>query len=72
MANLRVFAKIYGVSLDYLCDIDNRSKLTLYDSGKNMTKEEKMLVSYFRLLNEENRRFLLENLEKEATNSVDE
>ena len=70
LANLRIFAKIYGVSLDFLCDIDNRSKVSLYDAGKNMTKEEKMLVSYFRLLDEENRRILLEKLEKEATNSV--
>lgn len=70
LANLHTFARMYGVSLDYLCDIDNRAKVTLYDSGKNMTKEEKMLVSYYRLLDDENRKKLLEMIEKEAAKAV--
>ena len=70
LANLRIFSKLYGVSLDFLCDIDDRNKVTLYDSSKNMTKEEKMLVSYYRLMDEDSRKELLEKLEKEAVETV--
>lgn len=70
LSNLHIFAKMYGVSLDYLCDVENRSGVMLYDSGKSMTKEEKMLVSYYRLLSDEQRKKLLEKLEKEAAEAV--
>lgn len=69
LSNLHIFAKLYGVSLDYLCDIDPRST-ALFDSGKNMTKREKMLVSYFRLLSDEQKEVLLETIEKEAAKAV--
>lgn len=70
LANLHTFARMYGVSLDYLCNIDDRSKVTLYDSSKNMSKEEKMLVSYFRLLSEEQRKELLGKIQIEAAKAV--
>lgn len=69
LSNLHTFARIYGVSLDYLCDINDRSKLKLYDSGKSMTKEEKMLVSFFRLLSEEEQKEYLEKIEIKAAQS---
>lgn len=70
LSNLHIFAKLYGVSLDYLCDVEDRSRVTLYDSGKTMTKEEKMLVSYYRLLSDDQRKELLEKLENEAAKAV--
>lgn len=72
LTNLRIFAKIYGVSLDYLCDIENRKGMTLYDSGSKETKEEKMLVSYFRLLSDEDKKKLIKLLENEASDSIKE
>lgn len=70
LGNLHIFAKMYGVSLDYLCDNKDRLRVTLFDSGKNMTKEEKMLVSYYRLLSDEQRKKLLEKIEIEVADAV--
>lgn len=72
LTNLRIFAKIYGVSLDYLCDIESRKGMTLYDSGSRETKEEKMLISYYRLLSDDDKKKLIELLENEAADSIKE
>lgn len=72
LTNLRIFAKIYGVSLDYLCNIDSRSGMTLYDSGTKETKEEKMLVSYYRLLSDDDKKKLMELLQNEAGENISE
>lgn len=70
LSNLHTFAKLYGVSLDYLCDLENRSNVALYDSAKNMTKDEKMLVAFYRLLDENQKEKLLERIEEEAAKAV--
>ena len=72
LTNLRIFAKIYGVSLDYLCDIDSRKGVTLYDSGNKETKEEKMLISYYRLLKDDDKEKLMKLLESEAAENISE
>ncbi len=69
LTNLRLFAKIYGVSLDYLCNIESRRVNVLYDYGNRVTKEEKMLISYFRLLSDSKKKEILNVIEKEAEDS---
>lgn len=70
LSNLHIFAKLYGVSLDYLCDIENRATHTLYDFGKNATKEEKMLVSYYRLLSDADKEEIIEIIKDKADNNI--
>lgn len=74
LTNLRKFAKIYGVSLDFLCGEDENSEtIVLNDSGRPpMTKEEKMLVSYYRLLDDETREEILKMMEEKAIEATEQ